>query len=130
MKRFFTLILVSIALMSCEKSIEEIATEINTYDEILGTWQKVSIKKGIDFVDQKDGSYYVFSPNWTFIIYDAQNKSSLSGAFLYNPEKKAINCIYQDRQEVIKVDYFGANDAVFTIFADTTTIIKVKRNGS
>lgn len=122
----FTLLIV---LASCDKSLNEIAIEINTYDAIVGKWEQLSYKENDAFISKHDGSYYKFLSNWTFETYDADRKSFSSGSFLYNPNTKSIRCIHQDKTVFINVEYTGENDAVFTI-VDTKLIIKVRRNGS
>lgn len=116
-------------LASCDKSLNEIATEINTYDAIVGKWEQLSYKENESFIPKHDGSYYKFSSNWTFETYDADRKSFSSGSFLYNPDTKSLRCIHQDKTVFIYVEYTGANEAMFTI-VDTKLIIKVRRNGS
>ncbi len=128
MKRFVVIIFSMLFLMSCNKDII-IPEEINTYDAILGKWEQVAYKENDTFIAKQDGSYYRFSSNWTFELYDAVRKSTLSGSFLYNPQTKAITCKHQDKTTYINVEHIGDNDAVFTIL-DTKIIIKVHRNGS
>lgn len=94
MKNIVLIVLAICLLTSCSKDSNEEAVEINTFDTILGRWEQSSyLSSGGYFISQKDGSYYEFKKDKTFLKYTGTIlNETKTGSFEYNPQSKSIRC--------------------------------------
>lgn len=134
MKKIAFIILTLCLFASCSKESEE-PVEVNTFDAVLGRWEQVSyLSSGGYFVSQKDGSYYEFKTDKTFVKYTGTIlNETKTGTFEYTPQNKSIRCNFVGGwYEVIEVSFTDSNIAEFHIITNTgSSTIKVSRsNGS
>lgn len=131
MKKIAFIILTLCFFASCSKESEG-PVEVNTFDTVLGRWEQVSyLSSGGYFVSQKDGSYYEFKTDKTFVKYTGTIlNETKTGSFEYNPQSKSIRCdLGRGWYEVIQITFIDSNNAEFRIQSNTSvSTIKVNRN--
>lgn len=121
------MIIANILLLSCEKNIIK-PVDINTYDAIIGKWEKVSrLMPSGDYMPERDGSSYEFKKDMTFVKITTQTRQ---GSFLYDNIKRMARCNFSATEyELIKITFIDSMNAEFYIVGSET--IKVtKANGT
>jgi hypothetical protein len=130
MKKIAFIILALCLFVSCSKESED-PIKTNTYS-IVGRWEQISYlsSDGL-FIAQKDGSYYDFKLDNSFIKYTGTIlNETITGSYAFDTQKKSIHCeLGGGWHEAIEVIFSDSQNAEFRIKTNTgSSTIKVSRN--
>lgn len=113
MRNYIFLVIAILTMTSCDKEVVT-PVEINTYDAIIGKWEKISKLSPYGyFMPERDGSYYEFKTDWTFCKSTTEIRR---GSFQYDPATRTVRCNFSANDfEMITITFIDSQNAELNI---------------